>query len=53
MNIRRLELMGRENVTRAQHKMNTVLDNHSVFQQILFTFSRNRILSGSFRAASE
>ncbi|MBB6447331.1 PspA/IM30 family protein [Bacillus benzoevorans] len=28
MNIRRLELMGRENVSRAQHKMNTVLDNH-------------------------
>lgn len=28
MNIRRLELMGRENVSRAEHKMNTVLDNH-------------------------
>lgn len=28
MNIRRLELMGRENVCRAQHKMNTVIDNH-------------------------
>jgi lia operon protein LiaH len=29
MNIRRLELMGRENVTRAQNKMNLVLDNQS------------------------
>lgn len=29
MNIRRLELMGRENVTRAQNKMNHVLDNQS------------------------
>ena len=29
MNIRRLELMGRENITRAQHKMNQVLDNQS------------------------
>lgn len=41
MNIRRLELMGRENVSRAQHKMNTVLDNqayssksYSRFQEI-------------------
>jgi len=41
MNIRRLELMGRENVTRAQHKMNQVLDNqaysnnsYSRFQEI-------------------
>jgi len=41
MNIRRLELMGRENITRAQHKMNQVLDNqsyssesHSKFQEI-------------------
>ncbi|WP_428910956.1 PspA/IM30 family protein [Niallia sp. Krafla_26] len=41
MNIRRLELMGRENVTRAQNKMNTVLDNqtyssksYSRFQEI-------------------
>lgn len=28
MNIRRLELMGRENVTRAHHRMNQVLDNN-------------------------
>lgn len=41
MNIRRLELMGRENVCRAQHKMNTVLDSqayssksYSRFQEI-------------------
>ena len=41
MNIRRLELMGRENITRAQQKMNQVLDNqsyssesHSKFQEI-------------------
>jgi len=41
MNIRRLELMGRENISRAQHKMNQVLDNqsyssesHSKFQEI-------------------
>ncbi len=41
MNIRRMELMGRENVSRAQHKMNTVLDNqayssksYSRFQEI-------------------
>jgi lia operon protein LiaH len=41
MNIRRLELMGRENVSRAQHKMNQVLDNqtyssksYSRFQEI-------------------
>ncbi|WP_071396164.1 PspA/IM30 family protein [Bacillus tuaregi] len=41
MNIRRLELMGRENVTRAKHKMNQVLDNqaysngsYSRFQEI-------------------
>ncbi len=41
MHIRRLELMGRENVTRAQSKMNTVLDNqtyssksYSRFQEI-------------------
>nr|WP_295972147.1 PspA/IM30 family protein [uncultured Bacillus sp.] len=41
MNIRRLELMGRENVSRAQSKMNTVLDNqaysnhsYSRFQEI-------------------
>jgi len=37
MNIRRLELMGRENVTRAQHKMNQVLDNQSYSSQ---SFSR-------------
>lgn len=41
MHIRRLELMGRENVTRAQSKMNNVLDNgtyssksYSKFQEI-------------------
>lgn len=41
MNIRRLELMGRENISRAQHKMNNVLDNgpysnpsYSRFQEI-------------------
>jgi lia operon protein LiaH len=33
MNIRRLELMGRENVTRAQHKMNQVLDNQTYSNQ--------------------
>lgn len=33
MNIRRLELMGRENVTRAQHKMNQVLDNQTYSSQ--------------------
>ena len=33
MNIRRLELMGRENVTRAQNKMNLVLDNQSYSSQ--------------------
>jgi lia operon protein LiaH len=33
MNIRRLELMGRENITRAQHKMNQVLDNQSYSSQ--------------------
>ncbi|MCQ6275184.1 PspA/IM30 family protein [Bacillus sp. V3B] len=33
MNIRRLELMGRENVTRAQHKMNQVLDNPTYSNQ--------------------
>src|SRR3954465_4982687 len=37
MNIRRLELMGRENVTRAQHKMNQVLDNQTYSNQ---TYSR-------------
>src|SRR4051812_35212734 len=37
MNIRRLELMGRENVTRAQHKMNQVLDNQTYSNQ---SFSR-------------
>ena len=36
MNIRRLELMGRENITRAQHKMNEVLDNESYSKRILF-----------------
>jgi lia operon protein LiaH len=30
MNIRRMELMGRENVTRAQHRMNQVLDTNSI-----------------------
>jgi lia operon protein LiaH len=41
MNIRRMELMGRENVTRAHNKMNNVLDNgaytsksYSKFQEI-------------------
>jgi lia operon protein LiaH len=29
MNIRRLELMGRENVTRAHHRMNKVLENNT------------------------
>lgn len=33
MNIRRLELMGRENITRAQHKMNQVLDNQAYSSQ--------------------
>lgn len=33
MNIRRLELMGRENVSRAQHKMNQVLDNQTYSNQ--------------------
>ena len=41
MNIRRLELMGRENISRVQNKMNQVLDNqtysnpsYSRFQEI-------------------
>ena len=33
MNIRRLELMGRENITRAQNKMNQVLDNQAYSSQ--------------------
>lgn len=33
MNIRRLELMGRENVSRAQHKMNHVIDNQEYSSQ--------------------
>jgi lia operon protein LiaH len=38
MNIRRLELMGRENITRAQHKMNQVLDNQSYSSQSFSKF---------------
>ena len=52
MNIRRLELMGRENVTRAQNKMNTVLENqtyssksYSRFQEIETYLDRLRTTS--------
>lgn len=37
MHIRRMELMGRENVTRAHHQMNKVLDNNTYSSQ---SFSR-------------
>jgi phage shock protein A len=37
MQIRRMELMGRENVTRAQHRMNQVLENDNATSQ---SFSR-------------
>jgi lia operon protein LiaH len=37
MNIRRMELMGRENVTRAQYRMNQVLENNTATSQ---SFSR-------------
>jgi phage shock protein A len=37
MHIRRMELMGRENVTRAQYKMNQVLENNTATSQ---SFSR-------------
>ena len=30
MHIRRMELMGRENVTRANHQMNQVLDSNHI-----------------------
>jgi phage shock protein A len=37
MNIRRLELMGRENVTRAHHQMSKVLDDHAYSQNHAFS----------------
>ena len=37
MHIRRMELMGRENVTRANNRMNKVLDNNSYSNE---SFSR-------------
>ena len=41
MNIRRLELMGRENISRAQNKMNQVLDNQAYSSQSYSRFPRN------------
>lgn len=43
MKIRRLELMGRENVTRAQHRMNQVLENNTNQGQ---SFSRFKEIEG-------
>ncbi|WP_313799893.1 PspA/IM30 family protein [Cytobacillus sp.] len=38
MHIRRMELMGRENVTRANNRMNKVLDNHSYSNESVSRF---------------
>lgn len=59
MNIRRMELMGRENVTRAQHKMNQVLENNTTsvksssrFQEIEDYIDRleNQVNSSYYRS---
>ena len=50
MHIRRMEIMGRENATRANHRMNQVLDSNT---DKALSFSGNRKLFRRIRASSK